>query len=93
MLILINLLTGLFPSTSTDSTFVFVVWGVVVLIFTITTVYTGAHQARLIRGYETQQGLWMARGAVVTGAIFTLATLAIMAALFTSGNAAIRPLF
>ena len=93
MLILINLLAGLFPSTSPDSTFVFVLWGAMALLFTVTVTYTGVQQARLIRGYEEQRGLWLARGAIVVGALFTLASLAIIVAIFTSGDASTRPLF
>ena len=92
MLILINLLAELFPSTSPDSTFVFVTWGVMVLIFTATVTYTGVQQGRLIREYEAQRGLWLARGAVIVGALFTVATLAIIVAIFTSGDASTRPL-
>ncbi len=91
MLILINLLAGLFPSTSPDSTFVFITWSVMALIFTVTVTYTGVQQGRLIRGYEEQKGLWFARGAVVIGALFTLASLAITIAIFTSGDASTRP--
>ena len=93
MLILINLLAGIFPSTSPDSTFVFVLWGAMALLFTVTVTYTGVQQARLIRGYEEQRGLWLARGAIVVGALFTLASLAIIVAIFTSGDASTRPLF
>jgi hypothetical protein len=93
MLILINLLAGLFPSTSPDSTFVFILWGAMALVFTVTVTYTGVQQARLIRGYEGQRGLWLARGAVVVGALFTVASLAIIVAIFTSGDASTRPLF
>jgi len=92
MLILINLLAGLFPSTSPDSTFVFVVWGLMALVFTGTVTYTGVQQGRLIRGYEAQRGLWYARGAVLVGALFTVASLAIIVAIFTSGDASTRPL-
>lgn len=92
MLILINLLAELFPSTSPDSTFVFVTWGVMALIFTATVTYTGVQQGRLIREYEAQRGLWLARGAVIVGALFTVATLAIIVAIFTSGDASTRPL-
>jgi len=92
MLILINLLAELFPSTSPDSTFVFVTWGVMALIFTATVTYTGVQQGRLIRVYEAQRGLWLARGAVIVGALFTIATLAIIVAIFTSGDASTRPL-
>lgn len=92
MLILINLLAELFPSTSPDSTFVFVTWGVMALIFTTTVTYTGVQQGRLIREYEAQRGLWLARGAVIVGALFTVATLAIIVAIFTSGDASTRPL-
>jgi hypothetical protein len=93
MLILINLLAGLFPSTSPDSAFVFILWGAMALVFTVTVTYTGVQQARLIRGYEEQRGLWLARGAIVVGALFTLASLAIIVAIFTSGDASTRPLF
>lgn len=92
MLILINLLAELFPSTSPDSTFVFVTWGVMALIFTATVTYTGVQQGRLIREYEAQRGLWLARGAVIVGALFTVATVAIIVAIFTSGDASTRPL-
>lgn len=92
MLILINLLAELFPSTSPDSTFVFVTWGLMALIFTATVTYTGVQQGRLIREYEAQRGLWLARGAVIVGALFTVATLAIIVAIFTSGDASTRPL-
>ena len=92
MLILINLLAGLFPSTSPDSTFVFVTWGVMALVFTGTVTYTGVQQGRLIREYEAQKGLWLARGAVIVGVIFTVASLAIIVAIFTSGDASTRPL-
>ncbi len=92
MLILINLLAELLPSTSTDSTFVFVTWGVMALIFTATVTYTGVQQRQLIREYEAQRGLWLARGAVIVGALFTIATLAIIVAIFTSGDASTRPL-
>lgn len=92
MLILINLLAELFPSTSPDSTFVFVTWGVMALIFTATVTYTGVKQGRLIREYEAQRGLWLARGAVIVGALFTVATVAIIVAIFTSGDASTRPL-
>jgi hypothetical protein len=93
MLILINLLAGLFPSTSPDSTFVFILWGAMALVFTVTVTYTGVQQARLIRGYEGQRGLWLARGAVVVGGLFTVASLAIIVAIFTSGDASTRPVF
>ena len=93
ILILINLLAGLFPSTNPDSTFVFVAWGAMALIFTATVMYTGVQQGRLIREYEAQKGLWLARGAVVVGALFTVASLAIIVAIFTSGDASTRPLF
>jgi hypothetical protein len=93
MLILINLLAELFPSTSPDSTFVFVTWGVMALVFTATVMYTGVQQGRLIRGYEAQRGLWLARGAVILGALFTAASLAIIVAIFTSGDASTRSLF
>ena len=93
MLILINLLSEIFPSTSPDSTFVFVLWGAMALLFTVTVTYTGVQQARLIRGYEEQSGLWLARGAILVGALFTLASLAIIVAIFTSGDASSRPLF
>ncbi|MCJ7780868.1 MAG: hypothetical protein MUQ27_08570, partial [Acidimicrobiia bacterium] len=46
MLILINLLAEIFPSTSPDSTFVFLTWGVMALIFTATVMYTGVQQGR-----------------------------------------------
>ena len=92
MLILINLLAELFPSTSPDSTFVFVLWGLMALIFTATVTYTGVQQGRLIRKYEAQRGLWLARGAVIIGALFTVASLAIIVAIFTSGDASTRPL-
>ena len=92
MLILINLLAGLFPSTNPDSTFVFVTWGLMALVFTGTVTYTGVQQGRLIRGYEAQKGLWYARGAVIVGALFTVASLAIIVAIFTSGDASTRPL-
>jgi hypothetical protein len=93
MLILINLLAGIFPSTSPDSTFVFILWGAMALLFTGTVTYTGVQQTRLIRGYEEQRGLWLARGAVIVGAVFTVASLAIIVAIFTSGDASTRPLF
>ena len=93
MLILINLLAEIFPSTSPESTFVFVLWGAMALVFTVSVTYTGVQQARLIRGYEEQRGLWLARGAIVVGALFTLASLAIIVAIFTSGDASSRPLF
>jgi hypothetical protein len=54
--------------------------------------YTGVQQGRLIRGYEAQRGLWLARGAVIVGAIFTVASLAIIVAIFASGDASTRPL-
>ena len=92
MLILINLLAELFPSTNPDSTFVFVTWGLMSLVFTATVMYTGVQQGRLIRGYEAQRGLWFARGAVILGALFTVASLAIIVAIFTSGDASSRPL-
>ncbi len=92
MLVLINLLAGLFPSTNPDSTFVFVVWGLMALVFTGTVTYTGVQQGRLIRGYEAQKGLWYARGAVIVGSLFTVASLAIIVAIFTSGDASTRPL-
>ncbi len=41
MLILINILTGVFPSTTADSTFVFALWGFTALVFTGTATYTG----------------------------------------------------
>jgi hypothetical protein len=92
MLILINLLAGLFPSTNPDSTFVFVTWGLMALVFTATAMYTGVRQGRLIQGYEAQKGLWFARGAVIVGAFFTVASLAIIVAIFTSGDTSTRPL-
>ena len=92
MLILTNLLAGLFPSTNPDSTFVFVTWGLMALVFTSTVVYTGVQQGRLIREFEAQKGLWYARGAVIVGALFTIASLAIIVAIFTSGDASTRPL-
>jgi len=92
LLILINLLAELFPSTNPDSTFVFITWGVMALIFTITVVYTGLQQGRLIRQHEVQRGLWHARGAVIVGSLFTVATLAIIVAIFTNGDASTRPL-
>jgi hypothetical protein len=92
MLILINLLAGLFPSTNPDSTFVFVTWGLMALVFTATVMYTGVQQGRLIQGYEAQKGLWFARGAVIVGALFTVASLAIIVAIFTSGDTSTRPL-
>lgn len=92
MLILINLLAGLFPSTSPDSTFVFVLWGLMALIFTATVMYTGVQQGRLIREYKDERGLWFARGAVIVGALFTVASLAIIVVIFTSGDASTRPL-
>jgi hypothetical protein len=92
MLILTNLLAGVFPSTSPDSTFVFVTWGLMALVFTATVTYTGMKQGRLIRGYEAQKGLWYARGAVIVGALFTVASLAIIVAIFTSGDASTRSL-
>ena len=92
MLILINLLAELFPSTSPDSTFVFVTWGLMALVFTATVTYTGVQQGRLIREFEAQKGLWYARGAVIVGVLFTVATLAIIVAIFTSGDASTRPL-
>jgi hypothetical protein len=93
MLLLINLLAGIFPSTSPDSTFVFILWGAMALVFTVTVTYTGVQQGRLIRGYQERKGLWYARGAVVVGALFTLASLAIIVAIFTSEDASSRPLF
>lgn len=93
MLILINVLAEIFPSTNPDSTFVFITWGVMALVFTGTGMYTGVQQGRLIRGYEAQKGRWLARGAVIVGAIFTVASLAIIVAIFTSGDASTRPLF
>ena len=92
MLILINVLAGIFPSTNPDSTFVFITWGVMALVFTVTVMYTGVQQGRLIREYEAQKGLWLARGAVIIGALFTVASLAIIVAIFTSGDASTRPL-
>lgn len=92
ILILINVLAGIFPSTNPDSTFVFITWGAMALLFTITVTYTGVQQGRLIRGYEAQKGLWLARGAVIIGALFTVASLAIIVAIFTSGDASTRPL-
>lgn len=92
LLILINLLAELFPSTNPDSTFVFITWGVMALIFTVTVVYTGLQQGRLIRQHEVQRGLWLARGAVIVGSLFTVATLAIIVAIFTNGDASTRPL-
>ncbi len=92
MLILINLLAGIFPSTNPDSTFVFITWGVMALLFTLTVMYTGVQQGRLIRGYEAQKGLWLARGAVIVGAIYIVASLAIIVAIFTGGDASTRPL-
>jgi len=90
-LILINLLAGLFPSTNPDSTFVFVTWGLMALVFTGTVIYTGVQQSRLIRKFEAQKGLWYARGAVIVGVLFTIASLAIIVAIFTSGDASTRP--
>jgi hypothetical protein len=52
----------------------------------------GCLTGRLIRGYEAQMGLWLARGAVIVGALFTVASLAIIVAIFTSGDASSRPL-
>jgi hypothetical protein len=92
MLILINLLAGLFPSTNPDSTFVFVAWGLMALVSTGTVIYTGVQQGRLIREFEEQKGLWYARGAVIVGVLFTVASLAIIVAIFTSGDASTRPL-
>ncbi len=92
MLILINLLAGLFPSTNPDSTFVFVTWGLMALVFTGTVTYTGVQQGRVIREYEAQKGLWLARGAVIVGVLYTVASLAIIVAIFTSGDASTRPL-
>lgn len=92
LLILINLLAELFPTTNPDSTFVFITWGVMALIFTVTVVYTGLQQGRLIRQHEVQRGLWLARGAVIVGSLFTVATLAIIVAIFTNGDASTRPL-
>ena len=92
MLIITNLLAELFPSTNPDSTFVFITWGVMSLIFTVTVVHTGWQQGRLIRQYEVQKGLWLARGAVIVGSLFTVATLAIIVAIFTSTDASTRPL-
>ena len=57
MLILIDLLAGLFPSTNPDSAFVFVAWGLMALVFTATVTYTGVQQGRLKKGYETQKGI------------------------------------
>jgi hypothetical protein len=93
MLILINLLAGVFPTTSADSTFVFVLWGLTALLFTVTVVFTGVQQGRLIREYDAQRGLWLARGAVIIGALFTVVSLMIIVAVFTSGDASNRPLF
>ena len=92
MLILLNLLAELFPSTNPDSTFVFVTWGLMALVFTATVTYTGVQQGRLIQEFEAQKGLWYARGAVIVGVLFTVATLAIIVAIFTSGDASTRPL-
>ena len=92
MLILINLLAELFPSTNPDSTFVFVTWGLMALVFTATVTYTGVQQGRLIREFEAQKGLWYARGAVIVGVLFTVVSLAIIVAIFTSGDASTRPL-
>ncbi len=92
MLILINVLAGTFPSANPDSTFVFITWGVMALVFTVTVMYTGAQQGRLIRRYQAQKGLWLARGAVIVGAIFRVASVAIIVAIFTTGDASTRPL-
>ncbi len=91
-LIFINLLAEIFPSTTSESTFVFVTWSVFSLLFTVTIVFTGRSHARQIKKYEAQRGLWLARGAAIGGIVFTVATLAIVVAIFTSGDAATRPL-
>ena len=40
-LIFINLLAEIFPTTSADSTFVFITWSLLALLFTITPIFTG----------------------------------------------------
>jgi len=90
-LVLINVLAEVFPSTTADSTFVFVTWGIFSLIFTATVIFTGVQHSRLIQEYQDRKGLWAARGAVIVGAIFTVVTLLIMVNIFT--NASNRPVF
>ena len=93
MLILINLLAEVFPSTTADSTFVFALWGFTALVFTGTVTYTGIQQVRLIRAYDERKGLGLARGAVIIGAAFAILSVIIIVAIFTSSDAGTRPLF
>lgn len=93
MLILINILAEVFPSTTADSTFVFALWGFTALVFTGTATYTGIQQVRLIRGYDEGKGLGLARGALIIGAVFTIVSVIIIVAIFISEDAGTRPLF
>ena len=93
MLMLINILAEVFPSTSPDSSFVFGLWGFMALVFTGTVVYTGIQQMRLIRQYDERRGLWLARGAVVVGTAFLVLSVVIIVAIFTGDDAATRPAF
>jgi len=91
-LIFINLLAEVFPSTSPDSTFVFVTWGLFAMLFTITTVFAGRSHTRQIKEFDARKGLGLARAASVGGVAFTILTAILIVAVFTNGDAATRSL-
>lgn len=82
-LLAVNVLVGMFPSGPTpDSTFVHVTWSIFALMFPFAGTWSGVRQARRIREYDTQTGLWLARSAAILGVIFGIASLAIVVGLF-----------
>jgi hypothetical protein len=70
-------------SNAFDSAWVSVLWGVMGLIFTVSMTYAGVRQVMLFRGSEDKRGLLYARGTVIVGALFTIATVVITVALLT----------
>lgn len=66
-----------------DSAWNSILWGVMGLIFTVSMTYAGVRQVILFRGSEDQRGLLYARGTVIIGAFFTIATVVITVALLT----------
>ncbi len=81
--VMFSIISWWMGSNAFDSAWVSILWGVMGLIFTVSMTFAGAQQARVIRGSEDQRGLLYARGTVIVGALFTIATVVITVALLT----------
>ena len=93
MLVLINILAEIFPSTSPESVFTVGLWSFFAVLFPVTVAVAGVGQARAIRESEEQRGLWMARWATIIGTLLSVVSVVIIVMIIATWDSSTHPGF